>query len=80
MKNYLIARTLRNPSPMSPTNKEAKIKLIPSLRQQIWMGVPCATESNDTGRLVDKFIKMPLSWGVRHTLMHYPTDRETTLK
>nr|XP_012234961.1 PREDICTED: cytosolic carboxypeptidase 2 [Linepithema humile]XP_012234962.1 PREDICTED: cytosolic carboxypeptidase 2 [Linepithema humile] len=74
-------RTLRNPSPVSPTSQEARIKLT-SLRRQIWMGVPpCAAEGSDAGRLVDEFVKTPLSWGVsRHALMHYPTDREATLK
>ncbi|XP_072756013.1 cytosolic carboxypeptidase 3 isoform X2 [Anoplolepis gracilipes] len=72
-------RTLKNPSPVSPTNREARIKLT-SLRRQIWTGVPSATEGSE-GRLVDAFVKTPLSWGVsRYALMHYPTDEEVTLK
>ncbi|EZA59843.1 Cytosolic carboxypeptidase NnaD [Ooceraea biroi] len=72
-----LRRTLRNSSPVSPTSQEAKVKLT-SLRQQIWMGVPSATQSNDAEHLV---FKTPLSWGVsRHALMHYPTDGEVTLK
>ncbi|XP_011267877.2 cytosolic carboxypeptidase 2 [Camponotus floridanus] len=73
-------RTLKNPSPVSPTNQEARVKLT-SLRKQIWTGVSAA-EGNDTGRLVnDAFVKTPLSWGVsRYALMHYPTDGEVTLK
>jgi len=58
-----------------------RIKLT-SLRRQIWTGVPAtAAEGSDTERLVDAFVKTPLSWGVsRHALMHYPTDGEVTLK
>ncbi|XP_025162604.1 cytosolic carboxypeptidase 2 [Harpegnathos saltator] len=76
-------RALRNPSPVSPTSQEARIKLT-SLRQQIWTGVPCtatAGECIDAARQADAFVKIPLSWGVsRHALMHYPTDSEATLK
>ncbi|XP_011689976.1 PREDICTED: cytosolic carboxypeptidase 2 [Wasmannia auropunctata] len=76
-------RTLRNPSPESPTSREVKIKLT-SLRRQIWTGVSstaAAAEGNDAERLVDAFVKTPLSWGVsRHALTHYPTDGEVTLK
>ena len=74
---------LRNPSPVSPTSQEVRIKLT-SLRRQIWTGVSTSTaadENNEAERLVDTFVKMPLSWGVsRHALLHYPTDGEVTLK
>ncbi|KYN37082.1 Cytosolic carboxypeptidase NnaD [Trachymyrmex septentrionalis] len=76
-------RMLRNPSPVSPTSQEVRIKLT-SLRRQIWTGVSTSTgadENNEAERLVDTFVKTPLSWGVsRHALMHYPTDGEVTLK
>ncbi|KAG5322826.1 NNAD carboxypeptidase, partial [Pseudoatta argentina] len=76
-------RMLRNPSPVSPTNQEVRIKLT-SLRRQIWTGVSISTaadENNEAERLVDTFVKTPLSWGIsRHALMHYPTDGEVTLK
>ncbi|KAG5323938.1 NNAD carboxypeptidase, partial [Acromyrmex heyeri] len=76
-------RMLRNPSPVSPTSQEVRIKLT-SLRRQIWTGVSTSTaadENNEAERLVDTFVKMPLSWGIsRHALMHYPTDGEVTLK
>ncbi|XP_029166234.1 cytosolic carboxypeptidase 2 [Nylanderia fulva] len=72
-------RTLKTPSPISP-NREARIKLT-SFRQQIWTGIPSTAEGSDTGRLVDEYVKTPLSWGVsRYALMHYPTDGEVTLK
>ncbi|XP_011881907.1 PREDICTED: cytosolic carboxypeptidase 2-like [Vollenhovia emeryi] len=78
---FVFARTLRNPSPVSPTSREVRIKLT-SLRRQIWTGVSTtATGGNDAERLVDAFVKTPLSWGIsRHALMHYPTDGEVTLK
>ncbi|XP_018365065.1 PREDICTED: cytosolic carboxypeptidase 2 [Trachymyrmex cornetzi] len=76
-------RMLRNPSRVSPTSQEVRIKLT-SLRRQIWTGVSSSTaadENNEAERLVDAFVKTPLSWGVsRHALMHYPTDGEVTLK
>ncbi|XP_018315910.1 cytosolic carboxypeptidase 2 [Mycetomoellerius zeteki] len=76
-------RMLRNPSPVSPTSQEVRLKLT-SLRRQIWTGVSTSTvadENNDAERLVDAFVKTPLSWGIsRHALMHYPTDGEVTLK
>ncbi|KAG5347830.1 NNAD carboxypeptidase, partial [Acromyrmex charruanus] len=76
-------RMLRNPSPVSPTSQEVRIKLT-SLRRQIWTGVSTSTaadENNEAERLVDTFVKTPLSWGIsRHALMHYPTDGEVTLK
>ncbi|KAG5314297.1 NNAD carboxypeptidase, partial [Acromyrmex insinuator] len=71
-------RMLRNPSPVSPTSQEVRIKLT-SLRRQIWTGVSTSTaadENNEAERLT--FIKTPLSWGI--ALMHYPTDGEVTLK
>ncbi|CAL1675295.1 unnamed protein product [Lasius platythorax] len=76
-----LRTTLKNPSPVSPTNREARIKLTSLRRQQIWTGIPSTVENNDTGRLVDAYVKTPLSWGVsRYALMHYPTDEEVTLK
>lgn len=76
---FISVRTIKNPSTVSPTNRDARIKLT-SLRRQIWTGVPSGAEG-DTGRLVDAFVKTPLSWGVsRYAPMHYPTDEEVTLK
>ncbi|XP_025992726.2 uncharacterized protein LOC105203436 [Solenopsis invicta] len=78
-------RTLRNSSPVSPTSREMRLKLT-SLRRQIWTGVSTTAtttdaEGNNAERLVDAFVKTPLSWGIsRHALMHYPTDGEVTLK
>ncbi|XP_029662311.1 cytosolic carboxypeptidase 2-like [Formica exsecta] len=72
--------TIKNPSTISPTNRDARIKLT-SLRRKIWTGIPSVAEGNDTGRLVDAFVKTPLSWGVsRYAPMHYLTDEEVTLK
>ncbi|KAL0100470.1 hypothetical protein PUN28_019658 [Cardiocondyla obscurior] len=72
-------RTLRHPSPVSPTSLEVRLRLT-SLKRQIWTGVG-PTDANDAERLVDAFARAPLSWGVsRHALAHYPTDGEVTLK